>query len=228
MFPTDLSGLLIILLFLVPGLITRTVIATSIPRHEQGAQAWLVEIMLFSAIGFVIFAVFYGILLLFGNFPPMDLRRFPPKDPPLLVAALFYVFFFMIVPLVLGYILVVLFERGFFSRTFERLRVKAAHPAPRAWDYFFSQQQQALVVVSLTNGEKLAGYMGGASFASSYPANEDLFLERQLRVSNGTITGNLLPNTKGVWIQGSQICCIEFYEAIKSDEPDSVEQGKIQ
>lgn len=222
MFPTTLVSLLIVLLFIVPGLITRTLIAISIPRREQGTQAWLVEIMLFSAVSFLVFATFYALASICWTFPAPDLSQFPPQHPPLLLAVVLYIVFFMMVPALLGFGVILTFEKGWLSRLFERLRIKAAHPAPRAWDYYFSQQGQTLVLVTLKSGKQLAGYMGSASFASSYPAAEDLFLERQLYVTaDGTITGEQVPSSAGVWIQGSEICYIQVYKPRPKVSPES-------
>ncbi len=40
---------------------------------------------------------------------------------------------------------------------------------PKSWDYVFSRNRYYLVLVTLTDGSKIAGGWGSKSFASSYP-----------------------------------------------------------
>jgi hypothetical protein len=206
--PADAIALLIVLLFAVPGFITRTLIARSIPRQQGDAQQWVVEVVLFGAVSFLITTVAYSIVAGTRNEPLPDLAHFPPHDPPLIVAAVVYAAGFMVLPAVIGYVLVTAYE----LMPARLMGVRHVDAAPRAWDYFFSQGRPCLVVATLMDGTKVAGYMGTNSFAASFPSGEDLYLERQFYVEDGIVTGQPILNGEGIWIQGSQIKFLEFYE----------------
>jgi Family of unknown function (DUF6338) len=167
---------------------------------------------LFGAISFLITTVVYSVVAGIRNEPPPDLAHFPPRDPPLIVAAIVYVAGFMVLPAAIGFVLLIAYQQGLVSNLFRLLGVRYIDATPRAWDYFFSQGRPCLVVATLTDGTKVAGYMGTNSFATSYPSDEDLYLERQFYVENAIVTGQPIPNGEGIWIQGSQIRFLEFYE----------------
>ena len=74
--PADAIALLIVLLFAVPGLITRTLIARSIPRQQGDVQQWVVEVILFGAISFLITTVVYSVVAGITNDPLPTWRTF--------------------------------------------------------------------------------------------------------------------------------------------------------
>ncbi len=51
-----------------------------------------------------------------------------------------------------------------------------SHPILRPWDYFFSKREPCWVIVHLKD-QKVGGYYGKGSFASSDPAEPQLCLE---------------------------------------------------
>ena len=129
--PADAIALLIVLLFAVPGLITRTLLVRSIPRQQGDVQQWVVEVILFGAISFLITTVVYSVVAGIRNEPPPDLAHFPPRDPPLIVAAIVYVAGFMVLPAAIGLVLLIAYQQGLVSNLFRLLGVRYIDATPR-------------------------------------------------------------------------------------------------
>ncbi|KAF0967467.1 hypothetical protein BPODLACK_03988 [Gordonia sp. YY1] len=93
-----------------------------------------------------------------------------------------------------------------------------AAPAPRAWDYLFSnRERRGWIVLHLHDGTRI-GAMWGNSYAAGYREDSDLFLSEQVELaSDGTfILGpDQLPKSleKGLLIRWDEIKYLDFYDA---------------
>lgn len=86
------------------------------------------------------------------------------------------------------------------------------HPIPKAWDYFFSRTDPCFIIIHLKNGDLIGGYFGPKSFASSYPAEEDIFIERVWVINEqAEFQSNYVDGSKGVLINKSAIDYMEFF-----------------
>ena len=95
------------------------------------------------------------------------------------------------------------------------VRRRIVHPIPKAWDYFFGLHVPCFVLARLNNGALLGGVMGSQSFASSYPSDEDLYLEQLWKVTEQGRFLSPLPNTKGALISRSDCEYIQFVEIMR-------------
>lgn len=59
-------------------------------------------------------------------------------------------------------------------------------PAPRAWDYFFSERPNVYLRVQVDGGGWLAGRFASASYAGGFPNDGDLYLEEAWSVDPDT------------------------------------------
>jgi hypothetical protein len=87
------------------------------------------------------------------------------------------------------------------------------HPIPKAWDQYFGQKRSGFVIATFKDGDKIGGYFGPNSFASSFPHDEDLYIERVCKVDPET--GQFIrfvPKSDGVLIHRSDCKMIEFLE----------------
>jgi fumarate reductase subunit D len=80
-----------------------------------------------------------------------------------------------------------------------------------AWTSVFSRRQASWVRVHLVDGKVITGYFGSDSDAASDSSRGDLYLQRQHDPNPGKILGPAVPNSSGVWIAGSQIAFVEFF-----------------
>jgi uncharacterized protein DUF6338 len=217
--PTTFDALVILLVLGVPGYITRTVIASSVPQQQRSAEQWVSEIAVFGAIDLLLVGLGYVIVSLFVPLP--SLATLTIAELNTLAVVLVYAACFIVVPALVGLALATAFERGQWKMVYRKLGLKYTDPAPRAWDGYFSQQRQRGVVVTLTDGTRIAGFMGKRSLASAYPAPEDLYLERAYRIENGIIDPRPVAQSDGVWIQGTQISYLEFYVPIAEQRSEA-------
>ena len=94
---------------------------------------------------------------------------------------------------------------------------RIVHPIPKAWDFFFGLHVPCFVLARLKNGTLLGGVMGSRSFASSYPSDEDLYLEQLWKVTAQGQFVAPLPHTRGALICRSDCEYIQFIEMRRSD-----------
>jgi hypothetical protein len=89
--------------------------------------------------------------------------RFPPSS------------FLFLSPVVGTFVIVKLMRTSVFRRAREIFGIR--HPTPKAWDYFFGSGAACWIIVTLKSGRVIGGYYGTESFSSSFPHEEDLYLE---------------------------------------------------
>jgi hypothetical protein len=85
-------------------------------------------------------------------------------------------------------------------------------PLPTAWDYYFRKKPGCWVRVILKSGQVIAGLFGPSSFASSFPQEQDLFLERLLRLDeDGRVVG-WTEYSAGALVKMEDVERLEFFE----------------
>lgn len=92
------------------------------------------------------------------------------------------------------------------------------HPDAKPWDYIFSQKQTFYIIAHLKDGRRISGFYGGQSFASSYPAEEQIYIEQTYVLNDDAHFEHPVGRTKGVIIYGREIVALEFFE--KEDKPN--------
>ncbi|MGH3560566.1 MAG: DUF6338 family protein, partial [Mycobacterium sp.] len=93
-----------------------------------------------------------------------------------------------------------------------------AAPAPRAWDYLFSDRnRKGWIILHLKDG----GLIGGAwhnSYAAGYPDDQDLYLSEQVELTTDgrfQLSGDGLPHSleKSLLIRWDEVRHLDFYDA---------------
>lgn len=92
------------------------------------------------------------------------------------------------------------------------LKGRIVHPTPKAWDYFYSLGKPVWVLVHLKNGNKIGGLFGDDSFASSFPNEQDIYLEEVWHVDEEGILLDKINQTAGLLINDKEIEYLEFFE----------------
>ena len=106
----------------------------------------------------------------------------------------------------------------------KRLGIGRAHRFPSSWDWAFDTGQDFLLVVTLRDGTRIAGYYGTRSHSGYGTKLRDLFLEERWDISDdgreleGPVSGNL-----GVWISAEDIVAVEQY-ALNDEQRDEIAQ----
>jgi hypothetical protein len=87
------------------------------------------------------------------------------------------------------------------------------HVVPTSWDWKFSGTRPSWVLVTLNDGSAVRGFFGSRSFASSEPAERDLYIQEVFRENEH---GDWVPieRTGGILLRADSIKHIEFWEEI--------------
>ena len=95
-------------------------------------------------------------------------------------------------------------------------------PCPTAWDHFFGvlRKGECFILIHLKNGEKIAGFYGSESYATSFPRNGDLYLEKTIKVDSEGNFLTVVDSTLGLIISRDEYSYIELFE-MPNDEPSN-------
>lgn len=89
-------------------------------------------------------------------------------------------------------------------------RRTAFESTPTAWDKIAPRQTDIWVKVRLPGGERVAGWMSGGSFVSTYPQPRDIFIQEQFEIDDKGSIGARIPNTGGVWLTVAEGSIVEW------------------
>jgi hypothetical protein len=93
-----------------------------------------------------------------------------------------------------------------------RLGIGRAHRFPSSWDWAFDTGQDFLLLATLRDGTRIAGYFGNRSHSGYGTTRRDLFLEERWDISaDGRTLEAPAPGNLGVWISADDIVAVELY-----------------
>jgi hypothetical protein len=193
----DVENLPLVLLFVVPGLVALFVRSRLITGRTPSTKENLVN--------FVVLSLVYYSLTIFLIEPALSLRE------PWIVRAFVWILLILVGPAIFGFILGVAAQKEWGAWFANKLGVTIVHVIPAAWDWRFSNiPPNTFVMVTLTSGERVAGYFGNNSFASSDVGERDLYIEEEYTV---TAEGAWEARAErvGVLISAREIRYIEFW-----------------
>ena len=91
------------------------------------------------------------------------------------------------------------------------LKTFSSHRVPTAWEAVFTSKiASCWVVVTRKNGHQIRGQLGIGSHISIDPENRDIFLSRTLYWDEQNKKYDFVPNTLGVYIKADEIATIEM------------------
>lgn len=82
----------------------------------------------------------------------------------------------------------------------------------KGWDYFFSREQAVWVVAQLNDGERVGGFFGGQSYASSFPCEEQLYIQQVWLLGEDDEFLKAVDESAGVLLNARDIKTLEFYK----------------
>jgi Family of unknown function (DUF6338) len=188
----------LILLFVVPGLIALFVRSRFIAGRTPSAKENLLV--------FVVLSLFYYSLTIFFIEPAISVQG------TWVLRALIWILLVLIGPAAFGFVLGVAAQREWLTRFANWLGLTVVHIIPAAWDWRFSSipRDGIFVMVTLTSGERVAGFFSNRSFASSDVGERDLYIEEEYTVTD---QGEWQARRErvGVLISAREIRYIEFW-----------------
>jgi len=191
------EALTLFLYFVVPGFVAIQVYDAIVPSERRNFGESVIQVVSYSLITNV---------LLFWTFPILSAINAPAFRSAqawayVLGNAVFIALSVFLVPSALA--LAVYNSRtgrsGFFNRVLRRFGVQhvALDPMPTAWDKFFSRRDPCFIIFHMKNGDLIAGAFSTKSFASAYPAEQQVYVEQLLTIDKGTKTLGLMDHPLG-------------------------------
>ncbi len=111
-------------------------------------------------------------------------------------------------PAAFGVALGVNARKNYARRLLRWLGLNPVHPVPAAWDWKFGDTPGSYVIVTLTDGKCIYGYCGEASFASSDPAERDVYIEKVYELDEDNVWQD--PGPRSMLIKAAEIRFVEF------------------
>lgn len=121
---------------------------------------------------------------------------------------LYFLFYFFV--LFISPILIVLLWK--WIRSSKIIQMSMPHPTGKPWDYVFSQKKPYWIKIVLNDGTTIGGLYSGRSFASSAPANEQIYLQETWILNDNGGFVRRKNRTAGVIVLSSDIAYIELRE----------------
>ncbi len=185
--------LLLFIAFVIPGFVSLKAYELLFPSERVESTKQIVEAITFSCVNYAL--LFWLIIYI---------EKSGIKDSCSFVYFLFYIFVLFIAPIIWVWIL----KRIRLSDLFQK---NAPHPTQKPWDYVFSKREPYWIIVTLKDGTKIAGSYDCNSFASSAPAEEQLFLEEAWVLNDDGGFERPRNSTKGIIILSGEMASIELF-----------------
>ena len=93
-------------------------------------------------------------------------------------------------------------------------RFTVVDPAPTSWDYAFTGGGPYFVRARLRDGERVGGFFGDGSFASSYPEVQDLYLEEAWRLTPDGAFVERLSGSRGLLLRRETVELLELFDGV--------------
>ncbi|MCA1746061.1 MAG: DUF6338 family protein [Bacteroidales bacterium] len=112
-------------------------------------------------------------------------------------------------PALFGAIIGMFIKTDAMRKLLHHLRINPVHAIPSAWEWKFYNMGECLILVTLKDDTKFAGYCGKRSFFSSDPLERDLYIEKIYSLGENYEWRN--EGEHGVLIKHDEVKTIEFF-----------------
>ena len=192
--------LVLFLIFFVPGFVSLKVWALLAPSERRDFSRSLFEVIGYSALNFA--ALSWIIILVHSG----ELRTGAPVWYYVLLVVIM-----LVAPALWPFLLRALSR----SRTVKRLRLD---PFLKPWDSVFVERKSYWVILHLTNGKRIGGKFSTRSFASSYPAEEQIYLEELWKLDKQGAFEKAIERSRGIIVSASDLIGIELFDYFGAQE----------
>lgn len=189
-----IEKLLFFIVFFIPGFISIKVYDLMIPGERRNFSDSLFQVIAYSIFNFVIFS--WLIYIIYAN-------NLVIEKTGLFVFLVFLIIF--IFPILLPIILLEITKLSFISKYI-------IHPIQKPWDYVFGKREAHWIIVHLKDGRKISGRYDTESFASSFPAEEQIYLQEVWILDDEGGFKEPVERTSGIIILKDEISLIEFFK----------------
>ena len=180
------NSILLIILFVAPGFVSLKIWGLIYPSQKTLISESLVEAIIFSSFNYIATIWMYVLL----------------KDTHFVWV---YYVCFLLLPFLWP-----IFLKAILST--KLLKEKTISPIPKSWDYFFFRRKECFMLIHLNNERIIGGLYGAESFASSYPEEEDVYLQEVWKIDEEGRFMERIPGAKGLLVNHDDIEYIELFD----------------
>jgi hypothetical protein len=186
--------LALFLIFFLPGFISMKIYDLMVPGASREASKSLLEAISYSTLNFG--ALFWLIAYIQTN-------DFYHKH--FILYSLAVVVIMVIVPACWPFAYLKLASWAPIARYF-------TNPIQKPWDYVFGKRTSYWIIVHLKNGFRIGGRFDTKSFASSNPADEQIYLEEAWTLDDKGGFLKKVERSQGIIVMQDEIRAVEFFE----------------
>lgn len=190
----NIDKLILFIIFFIPGFISIKVYDLLIPGERRNFSDSLFQVIAYSIFNFVLLS--WLIYIIYA-------ANIVETSKPLFIALVFFILF--IFPVFLPIIFITVSKLEFIARYI-------IHPIQKPWDFVFGKKRKYWVIIHLKDGRKIGGRFDTESFASSYPAEEQIYLQEVWELNEKGEFKNSVERTSGIIILRDEMSLIEFFE----------------
>lgn len=184
------------LFLFIPGFISLKVYDLFVPNERRDFSKSIVEVIAYST---------FNLAILFPIINELNTDNFYFNHP--IWSYFFLLVGFIMMPILWAYIYVRIINWKIISS-------RIVHPIQKPWDLKFSDGEPAWIIVHLKDGRLIGGLYQENSFVSSYPAEEQIYLECVWKLTEDGKFMEAIVGSKGIIIFESEIIAVEFYDNI--------------
>lgn len=188
--------LVLFLTFVIPGFVALKTYSIVQPEGHRDASQQLIDALAYSCVNYAFLA-----------FPIYLVQRHNVAQAHPFWYAAFCAFVVLVAPAAWTLLYIKL-------RTSRWFQTIAPHPTSEAWHFLFSQRKRYWMIVTLQDGQKIAGLFDAESFASSTPAPKQLYLQEAWEMSAEGGFERPRVDSDGVLILADSIATIELFKKL--------------
>jgi len=212
--------LILFLVFFIPGFISVRVYDLIVPGGRRDFSKELFVVVAYSAINYALLSPLS--VLVGGTISPLSWLVVITNPENLHIKGELYYALLLLVVLICPALWPGIFYK---LSKWNPISKHIVSPILRPWDYLFSGQatgsRSFWVIVHLNDEEhkKIGGRFGRRSYASSYPHEEQIYLERIYPLTeDGEFEDDPIPSSEGMIIFGRDILAVEFFKGEPKEE----------
>lgn len=198
--PETIDAVKIIIAFIMPGFVTDYIISFAAPRQKREPLETTLTAITFSSINYAMFVWLVLIITRPGFYSTHEIT-----------AIICWLFILLVAPVLEGFLFVRLTNSETGQKLFRFLKPRNVRLIPTAWDFIFSQEKPAWVLITLVDDTMIGGYYGADSYATSFPHEQELYIEAVWHLGENGSFEAPVENSSGCLIRIKNIKYIEFF-----------------
>ena len=98
------------------------------------------------------------------------------------------------------------------------LKGQVVHPTPKPWDYVFGRADEYWITLHLKDGRRIGGRYASHSFASSFPNEEQLYVEEVWELDAHGAFLRQVDRSRGIIVSFEDVYALEFFSGDAGNE----------